>query len=74
MVSGITTLKKSKMETPVIRSSSTWNGDQLDMFKVHPAEDVDAKAMIPEKWFDFSGLERYESSTSSFGFAHCSLH
>ena len=66
-VTGVNTPRKP--ETPqvsVIGSGSTWGEDELDMFKVIVEEDMDAKQMVPEKWFDFGGLEHYRAS-SSFG-------
>jgi len=65
-LAGASTPKRTQRpETPVIGSSSTWNDDQLDLFKVTEAEEVDIKRMIPEKWFDYGTLENYQYSTSS---------
>jgi hypothetical protein len=58
------TPKKRKPEKPEIGSSSTWNHDQLDLFKVNPVK-VEAKAIIPEKWFEFSNLKNYRSGPNS---------
>jgi hypothetical protein len=58
--------KRETPQIPVIGSGSTWGEDELDMFKVIVEGDVDVKQMIPEKWFDFGGLEHYRAS-SSFG-------
>jgi hypothetical protein len=60
-VTGASTPKKKKPENLEIGSSSTWNHDQLDLFKVHPANEVEPKDIIPEKWFDFGNLENYQS-------------
>jgi hypothetical protein len=66
-VTGAITPRKSKTpQIPVIGSGSTWGEDEVDLFKVNVEGDVDAKQMIPEKWFDFGGLEHYRES-SSFG-------
>ena len=60
------TPKKPKVrEKPIIGSSSTWKEEELEQFKVRRAGNVDAKEMIPEKWFDFSGLERLQASNTS---------
>ena len=56
--------KPETPQIPVIGSGSTWGEDELDMFKVIVEGDVDAKQMIPEKWFDFGGLEHYQASMS----------
>jgi hypothetical protein len=64
-VNGTTTPKKRKPEKPEIGSSSSWNHDQLDLFKASPAAEVDPKEIIPEKWFDFSDLENYQSGTKT---------
>ena len=65
-LAGASTPKRTQRpEKPVIGSSSTWNDDQLDLFKVTEAEEVDIKRMIPEKWFDYGTLENYQYSTSS---------
>ena len=65
-LAGATTPKRTQRpEKPIIGSSSTWNDDQLDLFKVTVAGDVDVKRMIPEKWFDYGTLENYQSSASS---------
>ena len=61
MVTGASTPKKRKPEKPEIGSSWTWNHDQLDLFKIHPAREVEPKDIIPEKWFDFGNLENYQS-------------
>jgi hypothetical protein len=60
-LSGVGTPKKRKPERTEIGSSSMWNHDQLDMFKVHPAQEVEPKDIIPEKWFEFDNLEKYRS-------------
>jgi hypothetical protein len=63
-LSGVSTPKKKKPEKSEIGSSSTWNHDQLDLYKVHPSAEVEAKDIIPEKWFDFSNLENYHSGNN----------
>jgi len=49
-------------ERPVIGSSLTWNEEQLERFKVGRGREVDATILIPEKWFNFESLDRYQSS------------
>ena len=56
-ITGTTTPKKSKAWKPEIGSSSTWNHDQLELFKVHAAGKVDPKCIIPEKWFNFTNVD-----------------
>jgi hypothetical protein len=57
------TPKKPKVpEKPLIGSSSTWNQDELDRFKVECRTNVDPKSMIPPKFFNFETLEEYETS------------
>ena len=66
-VTGFNTPRKQEApQIPIIGSGSTWGEDEVDMFKVIVEGGVDAKQMIPEKWFDFEGLEHYRAS-SSFG-------
>lgn len=43
----------------MVGSSSTWAQEELDLFHVTVEGDVDVLEMIPEKFFDFSGLEKY---------------
>jgi hypothetical protein len=62
-VTGASTPKKRRPDRPEIGSSSTWSHDQLELFKVHPAKEVEPKLIIPEKWFDFRNLENYQSGT-----------
>ena len=59
---GPNTPKKPKMPSrPVVGSSSTWKQDELDLFKVQVAAKVtEANSLIPKKWFDFGGLQRYQ--------------
>lgn len=45
---------------PLIGSSSTWTEEELDRFNVQRVGNVDPKHMIPEKSFDFSGLQRMQ--------------
>jgi hypothetical protein len=69
VMKGTNTPKKpsQKPKRSVIGSSSTWKEEQLDLFKVK-LKDVDARGtMIPEKWFDFSGLEKYQQSNNPMG-------
>ena len=56
--------KPETPQIPVIGSGSTWGEDELDMFKVTVEGNMDVKQMIPEKWFDFGGLEHYRESSS----------
>jgi len=65
LVGASTPKRTQRTEKPIIGSSSTWNDDQLDLFKVMVAGDVDVRRMIPEKWFDYGTLENYQSSASS---------
>jgi hypothetical protein len=53
--------KVKKAERFVIGSSSTWREEQLDRFKVRSGGQVAVVEIIPEKWFDFRGLEHYQS-------------
>ena len=56
------TPKKPKApERHLIGSSSTWNEDQLELLIVRQGGQVDPKALVPEKWFEFADLERYQS-------------
>ena len=56
------TPKKEKMpERFVIGSSSSWTDEQLERFDVRIEPAVRVNQMIPEKWFDFRGLEHYQS-------------
>jgi hypothetical protein len=46
----------------VIGSSSTWGETELDRFEVSWKEDVvNHAALIPDKWFDFTALDNYET-------------
>jgi hypothetical protein len=54
------TPKKHRLpERPVIGSSSTWKEEQLYRFKVHQGV-AEAKTLVPEKWFKFGKMERYQ--------------
>lgn len=64
------TPKKPKTpERALIGSSSTWRGEELERFNVrHGGGVIEAKeALIPEQWFDFAKLQRYQEGISS----HC---
>ena len=62
---GVETPKKIKKPVRhVIGSSSTWKEEELDKFKVQ-VEEVAVKEMIPEKWFNFDGLDHYTSRNNS---------
>ena len=63
MVDGTNTPKKKnrKLEKAVIGSSSTWKEEQLDLFKVILRDAVSVTEMIPRKWFEFGGLDRYQA-------------
>jgi hypothetical protein len=62
---GMGTPKKVKRpQRHVIGSSSTWKEDELEKFKVQVKE-VAVKEMIPEKWFNFDGLDHYQSGKMS---------
>jgi hypothetical protein len=60
----ITPKKPTKPERFVIGSSSTWKDEQLNRHKVIQGGASDPKIFIPEKWFDFGDLERYQSRTT----------
>jgi hypothetical protein len=47
----------------VVGSSCTWKQDELDLFKVNVERNVDVNQMIPERFFELGGLERYEKCT-----------
>ena len=59
------TLQKKQAAKLEIGSSSTWNHDQLELelFKVCSKGDVTPKDIIPEKWFNFASLKRYQSGS-----------
>jgi hypothetical protein len=51
-LSGVDTPKRTRQPKPsIVGSSSTWNEDELDLFKVQLQGDVDVKDMIPENGF-----------------------
>ena len=54
----------TKQEMAVIGSSSTWNQDELHLFRVKVIGDVDVREMIPDKFFDFSALQNYITGTA----------
>ena len=56
-----TPMKPKEPNKPMIGSSSTWRQDELDRFEVRMGSEVDAKKIVPEKWFDFSSLEEYNT-------------
>jgi hypothetical protein len=56
--------KPNVPERPFISSSSTWKKEPLKRFKVYKAV-ADAKTIVPEKWFKFDNLERYQSGKYS---------
>ena len=58
--------KENRPEKFVIGSSSTWKNEQLERFEVQIGGQVGVKEMIPEKWFDFRGLEHYQSGLLIF--------
>ena len=51
-----------------IGSSSTWNQDELDLFRVAVQGDVDVREMIPERFFDFGAVTNYGAGTSPLVF------
>ena len=63
--SGTPLTELKKPEVPVIGSSCTWKQDELDFFRVKVERGVEVKnIMIPERFWDFGGLERYEKCTT----------
>lgn len=52
--------KPKQLPKPIIGSSSTWKDEELERFKVRRGGEADPKTLIPEKWFDFESLERYQ--------------
>lgn len=54
--------KAKDPDRPLIGSSSTWRNDQLDRFMVEQRV-LDVRRMIPEKWFDFGRIDKYQSGT-----------
>jgi hypothetical protein len=52
-----------KEEVPVIGSSCTWRDSELEHFKVTVRRDVEAREMIPDKFFSFGHLEGYQECT-----------
>ena len=61
-VGGVVTPRRvTKPETVVIGSSSTWNQDELDTFRVTVKSNVAVRGMIPDRFFDFSSLENYDT-------------
>ena len=57
------TPKRKVPERLVIGSSSTWKEEELERFNVRIGGEFDAKTLVPEKWFDFDGLDGYQSGT-----------
>lgn len=66
VVDGTQTPRKpssSKAKKSVIGSCSTWTAEQLDLLLVKTEDCVDGSGkgkMIPEKWFDFGDVNRYQ--------------
>ena len=55
-----------KEEVKVIGSGSTWGESELERFRVKVSRDVDVRnTMIPNKFFEFNHLPRYEECSSS---------
>lgn len=64
--SSTSTPQKKKTRRPeklVIGSSSTWKEEQLELYRVVARDGIAREEMIPEKWFEFSGLEEYRFGT-----------
>jgi len=57
--------KRVKAKETIIGSSSTWTEEQLYLFRVTSKEVASAKEMIPEKWFDFSSIDKYQAGIDS---------
>ena len=55
--------KPKKEEVKVIGSGCTWRRTELDHFKVALDRDVDVRAMIPQRFFEFENLEGYAECT-----------
>ena len=52
--------KREDEKHPTVGSSCTWRRDELDRFQAKVSRGVDAKHMIPIKFFNFTGLEKYQ--------------
>lgn len=52
-------------EQPVIGSSCTWRGAELDHFKVKVKRDVNVRRMIPDRFFNFDHLKDYKECIRS---------
>ena len=48
---------------PTVGSSCTWTRKELDLFGVRIERDVPVEEMVPERYFEFGGLEGYELCT-----------
>jgi hypothetical protein len=56
--------KPKTPERVLIGSSSTWREEELERFKVRIGGGVVvAEDLIPERWFDFTSLQRYQEGT-----------
>ena len=64
--------KNQRLEKAVIGSSSTWKEEQLELFRVTLSDPTSAKEMIPDKWFEFSGLADYQAGITSCVLTDCS--
>ena len=74
VVDGMNTPKRKnrRLERAVIGSSSTWKEEQLELFRATLSDPTSAKEMIPEKWFEFSGLKDYQAGITSCVLTDCS--
>jgi hypothetical protein len=55
------TLSPGPKGPPVVGSSCTWTRKELDLFRVQIEREVPIIGeMIPERYFEFEGLEGYE--------------
>ena len=62
----------SMLERSLIGSSSTWRQDELKRFKVDIGDSIiEVKGgLIPEKWFDFVGLQHCQKSNFGPGYSN----
>jgi len=58
-----TPIKPRTTGTPLIGSSCTWKQEELDRFLVEQSV-IEVKAMIPDKFFEFREVAKYQSSNN----------
>ena len=67
------TPKRPKLPVrPLIGSSSTWNKEELDRFKVECLSEVDSKLLIPSTFFEVNNLPLYQTCNLPFDCANSS--